>query len=145
MRSVYLAARYSRHPEMRRVRDELAALGYVVTSRWIDQHNGALPDSLDQTALNTEAERAALFAQADLDDLAHADTVISFTTPQGGGKGGRHVEFGVALGWGKHVVLVGPRENIFHTLPGLEQYDSWEAFRTELVRVPLATLAGGAA
>jgi len=53
MHAVYLAARYRRHPEMRRVRDELVARGYVVTSRWIDQHDGALPDSLDHVALNS--------------------------------------------------------------------------------------------
>ncbi len=60
MHAVYLAAYYSRHPEMRRVRDELMARGYVVTSRWIDQHDDALPDSLDHVALNSNPERGAV-------------------------------------------------------------------------------------
>ncbi len=79
MRSVYLAARYSRHPEMRQVRDELVSRGYLVTSRWIDQHDGALPDSLDSAALNGEPARAGLFAQVDVDDLAAVEQHDSFT------------------------------------------------------------------
>lgn len=140
MRSVYLAARYSRNPEMRERRDELAALGYVVTSRWIDQHDGALPDSLDHAALNGNPSAGAAFGQADVDDLARADTVISFTSPEGGGKGGRHVEFGLALGQGKRLVIVGPRENVFHTLPGVEHHDSWEAFLAALSGAPQPAL-----
>ncbi len=130
MHNIYLAARYSRHPQMRRCRDALTALGHVVTSRWIDCHNGALPDSLDHAALNGDPAAGTAFGQADVADLARADTVISFTTAEGGGKGGRHVEFGLALGLGKHLVIVGPRENVFHTLPGIEVHDSWEALLT---------------
>ena len=33
------------------------------------------------------------------------------------GRGGRHVEFGLAIAWGKPVYLVGERENVFHWLP----------------------------
>jgi hypothetical protein len=33
MRRIYLVARYSRHPEMRQVQDELVSRGYLVTSR----------------------------------------------------------------------------------------------------------------
>ena len=40
IKSVYLAARYSRNDEMRGVRDVLKALGYMVTSRWIYLHGG---------------------------------------------------------------------------------------------------------
>ena len=44
-----------------------------------------------------------------MDDLAAADTVVSFTSAASGGKGGRHVEFGLVLGLGKHLVVIGPR------------------------------------
>ena len=53
-----------------------------------------------------------------------ADVVISFTSV-GGGKGGRHVEFGYGLGLGKKMIVVGPRENVFHTLPQIEHYEDW--------------------
>lgn len=122
---IYLAARYSRHPEMRGVRDVLEALGCEVTSRWIDMHGGVLTQSIGPGRLNADPERACPFAEADLDDLRLADTVISFTSADGGGKGGRHVEFGVAVGLGKRLVLVGPREHVFHTLPSIEWHPDW--------------------
>ena len=125
IKSVYLAARYSRNDEMRGVRDVLKALGYMVTSRWIDLHGGKYPGSFTPEQLNDDPVYCARVAEADLDDLADADTVISFTSPGEYGKGGRHVEFGLALGLGKRLVLVGPRENVFHTLPQVEQYPDW--------------------
>ncbi len=63
-----------------------------------------------------------------MDDLAAADTVVSFTSAASAGKGSRHVEFGLVLGLGKHLVVIGPRENVFHTLPVVERHASWEAF-----------------
>lgn len=124
-RKVYLAARYSRNAEMRGVRDVLEALGHKVTSRWIDQHGGNVPESFVAEKLNAEPEACAKYAYVDLDDLREADTVVSFTSADGGGKGGRHVEFGLAVGFGKHLVIVGPREHVFHTLPDVEWYPDW--------------------
>ena len=122
---VYLAARYSRNDEMRGVRDVLEALGHEVTSRWIDQHGGNLLESFVAEKLNDDPGHCARYAQADVDDLAAADVVISFTAAGGGGKGGRHVEYGLALGLGKRLVIVGPREHVFHTLPQVEHYPNW--------------------
>lgn len=124
-RKVYLAARYSRNAEMRGVRDVLQALGHKVTSRWIDQHGGNLLESIVAEKLNAEPEACAHYAHVDLDDLRAADTVISFTSEGGGGKGGRHIEFGLALGLAKRLVIVGPRENVFHTLPDIEWYPDY--------------------
>ena len=39
-------------------------------------------------------------------------------------RGGRHVEFGLALAAGKRLCIVGPRENIFHFLPRVEVFRS---------------------
>ena len=122
---IYLAARYSRNAEMRGVRDVLEAFGHEVTSRWIDQHGGNLLESIVAEKLNADPEGCAHYALVDLEDLQAADVVISFTSAGGGGKGGRHIEFGLALGLGKHVVIVGPRENVFHTLPNIEWYPDW--------------------
>jgi hypothetical protein len=57
-----------------------------------------------------------------------ADAVIIFTeipnaTPA---TGGRHVEFGLALAQGKRVIVVGPRENVFHyLLPDSQIFATW--------------------
>lgn len=122
--SIYLAARYSRHPEMRGVRDVLTAIGHTVTSRWIDMHGGKYPTSFTPEILNDDPAYCGELGQHDVEDVTRADTCISFTSG-GGGKGGRHVEFGLALGLGKRVIVVGPREHIFHTLPQVEHFHDW--------------------
>lgn len=123
--SVYLAARYSRHEEMQGVRDVLVALGCTVTSRWIDCHGGQLTTSYAPEQLNKRPEECGVLGQHDVEDLLAAETVISFTSRDGGGKGGRHVEHGIAIGAGKRIIVVGYRENIFHTLPKVEFFPSW--------------------
>lgn len=130
IRKVYLAARYSRHDEMQGVRDVLAVLrGIEVTSRWIDCHTDVVGDftaSFTAEFLNAYPEKCAPLGQHDVDDLMAADTVISFTG--GGGKGGRHVEFGVAVALGKQLIVVGPRENVFHTLAAVQWFPDWPHF-----------------
>ena len=121
---IYLASRYSRAAEMQGVRDVLTALGYDVTSRWIDHHGGKYPGSFTPEQLNADPEYCCGIAQADWDDLTAADVCISFTCGSGG-KGGRHVEFGLAAGLGKRLIVVGPREHVFHTMPQVEHYDDW--------------------
>jgi hypothetical protein len=129
---IYLAARYSRHPEMQGVRDALVTMGHEVTSRWIDLHGGRLATSYAPEVLNAEPEHCGILGQHDVEDLLAADIVISFTSDGGGGKGGRHVEHGIAIGAGKRTIVVGPRENIFHTLPQVEHYPDWSALALAL-------------
>jgi hypothetical protein len=124
-RTIYLATRYNRNDEMRRVRDVLVALSYQVTSRWIDCHAGKYLTSFTTETLNADPEYCSGVAHHDLEDLRAADTVISFTSG-GDGKGGRHVEFGLAIGLRKRLILVGPREHVFHTLPQVEHFESWD-------------------
>jgi hypothetical protein len=71
----------------------------------------------------------AHLAKADIEDIAQADVVVSFTSP-GQGQGGRHVEFGISIALDKQVVLVGPREHVFHALPQVIQFDTTD----ELIR-----------
>ena len=118
---IYLAARYSRMEELRGYADELVAAGHVVTSRWINGGNG-IPETAD---VDMESQR---FALEDYRDLSAADTVISWTEPprvESTARGGRHVEFGLALAMGKRLLVVGPRENLFHTMPNVHQFDEW--------------------
>ncbi len=132
--AVYLAARFSRNDEMRGVRDVLEAIGYKVTSRWIDLHGGDQLESAAAEVLNSDPASVAHFGQHDIEDLAAADIVVSFTSTDGGGKGGRHVEHGIAIGMGKRLIVCGPRENIFHTLPQVEHYPNWARLVMALFR-----------
>lgn len=125
----YFAARYSRHAEMRERREQLAAAtGGVVTSRWIDCHDGELETSHTPDALNARPGECWKHGAIDLDDLDQADTIVSFTGNGGGGKGGRHIEHGYAIAMGMRIVVIGPRENIFHCYPETEVYSTWTKF-----------------
>jgi hypothetical protein len=138
VKNVYLASRYSRADEMRGVRDVLTALGLNVTAHWIDHHGGKYPGSFTPEQLNDDPDYCAKIAAVDWADLNEADTVISFTG--NGGKGGRHVEFGMAVALGKRLIVVGPREHVFHTLPAVEHYHDWPhlvmAVQRELSSIP---------
>jgi hypothetical protein len=106
MSRIYLAGRYGRRPELGQVRRALEAFGYLVTSRWLDGH----PDG------DGNDER---WAREDLEDIDAAGILVCYAErpgQRGRARGGRHVELGYALGTGKRVILVGPRENVFHHL-----------------------------
>lgn len=126
---VYLASRFARRDEMRRIAAELDRDGFVVTSRWLSS-----PLPLAQSDLTDEG-RAGDLALMDLEDLRTADICIAFTEGSdnlAAGRGGRHTELGIAVALGQRVVLVGPREHVFHCLPGIEQFPDWQAARPEL-------------
>ena len=130
MTCYYFAARYSRHPEMRGYRDRLVATipNAIVTSRWIDCHNDELEQSYTPEVLNADPAGCWKYGRDDLNDLNAADVIVSFTGQGGGGKGGRHVEHGYALALIARIVVIGPRENIFHCDPDTEVYPDFDAF-----------------
>ena len=122
---IYLAARYSRYQELQGYATELERAGHEVTSRWIQGNHQISDKELSEEA--AEARRIQ-FAQEDLADLFKAELCISFTeVPRGSNsRGGRHVEFGIALGVGKPTYIVGHRENVFHCLPQVQFFPTWE-------------------
>ena len=132
IRRVYLAARYSRRVELCAYRTALANMGYVVTSRWLNGNHQTTDAGLSEQA--READRL-MFASEDWNDLVSADTCISFTEePRAtNSRGGRHVEFGAALAFGKRCIVVGPLENVFHCLPEVERYSNMDDLLLELV------------
>jgi len=149
---IYLAAQYRRRLELCGYRDELAARGHQVTSRWLagpDQHGAA------GTVLGTAGEQLiesgdpasgilqAACAAADIEDICAAEMLIAFTEDPalyqpGSARGGRHVELGIALGihifrlGPMAVAVVGPRENQFCWLPVIRHYGTWAGFLTEM-------------
>jgi hypothetical protein len=140
---IYLAARYSRYPEMQSVRCDLEARGHIVTSRWINGGHELTDEGLSEQAKETDRIR---FAVEDLDDLYSADCVINFTeSPRSANsRGGRHVEFGIALAIHMPVIVVGPRENVFHCLSHIEWYSDYESFFKGSAILKQATTGMGA-
>lgn len=129
---VYLAARYSRHPEMQRYAKQLEALGVEITSRWI--YGGhEMPSSGEEPCGQSAAWMAGTMPQwafEDWLDVKSADLVLNFTEdpaqPQGRGRGGRHVECGLAIAWNIPCWVIGPREHIFHWLPQVQVFATWD-------------------
>lgn len=113
--TVYLCARYSRHEELNGYAEELRRENFHVCCEWI---TGAHHDTDSATC-----------AEIDYDEVERADIVISFTERpgeiSGRGRGGRHVEYGIALALHKRCIVVGYRENVFHHMPQVEFYPLW--------------------
>jgi nucleoside 2-deoxyribosyltransferase len=114
---IYLAARYSQKEEMKLVAKQLRCHGHIITSTWLEETEP--PDvTLDQLTEHFLAYQA----EVDLNDIKRADIFVLFSIDPliPTVRGGRHVETGVALALGKPIYVVGPKENIFHYLPGVK-------------------------
>lgn len=124
----YLASRYSRYIELQEYRADLEKLGHTVTSRWINGGHKVDDQGLSQEA---EQEERIRLANEDVEDLMEADWIIAFTEAprSSNSRGGRHVEWGIALATSKRVIVIGHRENVFYCLPQVEFYKSWQEFK----------------
>ena len=114
---IYLAAVWSNRELMQKTARVLTALGHTITSRWLN----------DEHINGTHAQ----CAQIDLDDIDRAEALMLFSvgprgTPFTGG--GRCIEFGYAIAREKILILIGPVENVFHTLPQVTRYDTFQAY-----------------
>ena len=146
MKDIYIAGRYDRREELAEKAQQLRDMGYTVDCRWLlgthQLHEGAEKIDVDHHPEHGVSMLAAPFAQDDYEDLKKTDTIVFFSEPPDSHskRGGRHVEFGMALAWGLRLIVIGQRENVFHCLPQVERYDTWEEFidklknkRTDLV------------
>lgn len=133
---IYLAARVGRQAELKSYRDTLERIGHKVTSTWLDED---LTVEQDRTA-----EARLEVCLRDLIDLGNADCLISFTEDPNtslGKRGGRHVEFGIALQAGKKLIVVGYRENVFHFHPKVEFYVDANVMLWDLIMPIMETLS----
>lgn len=123
--NIYVASQYARRDEMRQVRSKLISRGHSVTSRWLDENEPLNAQMGQQT---TEWYRQTAFV--DLYDIQAADVVLFFSEDPlvGIPRGGRHVEFGYALGRGMRVDVIGPKENIFHYVGKVTHYNCLEDY-----------------
>jgi len=121
-RKVYLAARFSRQSEVRKIRDQLHALGYEVLAAWLDE------DLRTESKLDREA--ANRIARGIYDEIMRASVFVCFIDNHVGSiRGGHQVEFGFALAKGKVVISVGHVErNIFHQDWRVRQFGTTEDF-----------------
>lgn len=125
---IYLAAWFNRHEEVNQHAAELRAMGHIVVSTWhevVKQQEGASAPELSGDGWRKYEQ----FAWDDLSEVAISDTLILFTSDPPHGRGGRHVEYGYALALHKRLIIIGPREHVFHALGHVIHYNSWDEFR----------------
>lgn len=125
MTKIYIAGRFSRINEFRRIAVLLRDRGYQITSQWLEEDVAP-----DHTMSDITPEYAQESAYTDLADIDRADTLLFFSVDPlvGTPRGGRHVEFGYALAQGLQVIVIGPRENIFHYFDNIRNYPTMDAF-----------------
>lgn len=130
---IYIAARFSKRPEANALAHTLKSFGHTITSRWVKPDSDHVaPTGLSQQAADAERQR---FAVEDLEDVIACDCCISLMEePRNNSRGGRHVEFGIAVGLKKTLVVIGPRETVFHHLPQVVHYETMDEFLATLKR-----------
>ena len=115
----YIAGPWGDGPKLYQLAKDIELCGHIVTASWL-RRSLSPKDWLDADA----------GAREDLNDILSCDAVINFTcTPDRGYMtGGRHVEVGFAMAAGLKQFVVGPRENIFHEMVDVTQFDTFSAF-----------------
>lgn len=107
---VYLAHNFGAREWLRdQVNPLVESAGHIVTSRWVTDDVHCLPRQ--QNAVD------------DVEDLRSTSTVIVFVDQFSDRPGkGKFVEWGLAIGFGKQVILVGSDEScVFYHLPNMRR------------------------
>jgi hypothetical protein len=122
---VYIAAQFSRLPEMRALIPVFQEHNLFICSRWLQEKcspNVKLHDLSPKYHGET--------AEIDIEDVDSCGLFVFFSENPllGIPRGGRHVEFGYALAKGKRIAVIGPYENTFHYLPQVQHYPSVQEF-----------------
>ena len=125
MRKFYIAGRYVNKVKIAAFAEKVRALGFGVTSSWLEEDHSPNVEMIEFDARTLRA-----MSIKDRDEIAACDEMIFFseldTLPTA--RNGRHVEFGMAIAMGKPIHVIGPYENIFHHLPLVWHYPSEQVF-----------------
>lgn len=118
-KQIYLSARHMRREEL------LERRGFEVTSRWLTELR---PSGGDADPLR--------IARISREDIERADLYILLGDERGD-SGHRHVEFGIAMGLNKPIIVVAPEpENLWQRLPDVTVVGSWQAVEKLLLEYP---------
>lgn len=110
---IYVGARFSLRSTVRSLSDFLENQGFEITEKWF------LFEKESTGQISSEALKSNYkAAKADLYGIESADATIflSENPLMLTRRGGRHVEFGYALALKKPIIVLGPKENVFHYL-----------------------------
>jgi hypothetical protein len=122
---IYIAASFRRREQCQQLVAMLEPQGCHVTSRWLKDPEAA-------------GWAPAVAAERDMEDVRDASGVMFLAeTPDVGFlTGGRHVEAGLALAWGKWLWVIGERENVFHHLGRVRAFPTVADWIRVMLRIP---------
>jgi hypothetical protein len=163
MRKIYLAAPFEWIDRMKGYAQQLRDLGYIVTSRWLDEQDKGGETDLtveDGSTQLDKAQQAVEYAIRDIRNILYADTVVEFNPGKAYVRNTRIAEFGGALFTGKQCIVIGPEnprsrakiDSIFALLTELpkdlldagfkpvRRYDTWDDFLTAARQEALVTV-----
>lgn len=115
---IYIASSFEEAPRLRQWRDaHFPSYNLISASSWLDI-------ALVEPPLGHSDDHRRAMADLDIGELLSSDALVVFNEHHlhGRGRGGRHVELGIALGRNAalpdhrpmQIIAVGPRENVFH-------------------------------
>jgi nucleoside 2-deoxyribosyltransferase len=112
LRRIYIAGKFESAARLRDEREAIEAEsnGQVV-STWLDEEEESATSGMKLS-----------YARRDYHQIARADLLILDTLDENP-RGGREVEYGIALARGIEVWIVGPKRNVFHEMA--PNFDSW--------------------
>lgn len=123
VRRIYIATSFPRQKEANDLALSLVRDDTIIVSTWHEKDDkyADTPDQWKHRVLRDykEVDSATILICLTGDERSH---------------GGRHTEFGMALIKGISIVIIGPREQIFHYHPRVLQYDSVDQFMVMVLR-----------
>jgi hypothetical protein len=138
---VYIAARYGKRRWVNRVICPVVSAynNHVVTSSWLDNpfesikgdHVYGILAAVDNINQIDSSDLLVLVSEKfylDTDPNYQPDEIEDGEGHNGLG-GGRHFEAGYAYAKGKPVIILGPKEGVFHHLPGTFQVNNLNELR----------------
>lgn len=132
---VYLCARYGRRTELQRCARILRQDGHDVRVDWLSGPAG------DDDKLTPREARDIAHVDMLCIDASDAVLVFSESPDSRFGRGGRHFEMGYAYAKRKQILVVGPRENVFHHADGVRCAPDFESARDVLKRLDCITVS----
>jgi hypothetical protein len=109
---------------------ELEAAGFICTSSWVKEPHKPTTQMHELTH-----DEHLTYAVQDVRDITSAHAFVFHTDPTKTiVRGGRHVEFGIAVAMNDvPIYVVGmEEENIFHHLPQVTHFQTWEQVLAQL-------------
>lgn len=130
MDKIYLASGFSNSVKMRHYKQILEAMGFTITSRWIDYDQ--------RPAKNGDWEELyRRISVKDLYDVEECDIII-VDALKPSTRGGYNTELGYGYAINKHIIVIhedNDLSNVFFYLPGIVLVNNWNEAFVELTKM----------